>query len=372
MTRPKIRILQAIQNLDYGGMERVMADLVRGLPTDRFEAHVLTLDEAGRFGEGLDSYAEMHLAEPGKHSMLHPRRLGEQIAAIAPDVVHTHSGVWFKMGRAARMAGAGTVHTDHGRPPGEPTLDRWLHRVASGWTDRTVAVSADLERYMRDRVVSPRASLETVENGIDTEEYRPDSELRARGRKELGVSDETTVITCVGRLEPVKRHDVMIEGFAALRAMLPDEDVVLVLAGDGTWSDKVEGWVQSAGVEDHVRLLGWTDDPLSVLSASDLFALTSDSEGTSISLLEAMSVGLCPVVTDVGGNATVLGDALRPFVVPRREPAALAERWAELISDRERRAQVSDAARRRVVERYSVQRMVDAYAAMYEEIVEAR
>lgn len=372
MTR-RIRVLQAIQDLDYGGMERVLADLVRELDPERFETHVLTLSEAGRFGEGLDAYAAMHQADPGRHSMLRPRRLARQIAAIAPDVVHTHSGVWFKVGRAARMVGAATVHTDHGRPLNEPALDRWLHRVAAGWTDCTVAVSADLEAYLRRRVVGPRTRLTTVENGIDTNEYRLDPALRAEARAALGLSEEATVITCVGRLEPVKRHDLMIEAFSRLRGQLPaDAAVTLVLAGDGTWAEEVAGWVKEARLEDHVHLLGWTDDPLSVLNASDLFALTSDSEGTSISLLEAMSVGLCPVVTDVGGNAAVLGDGLSHWVVPRRDPRAISERWGELVLDPSLRDRVSRAARQRVCDRYSVQRMTREYAAIFEDVVGAR
>ncbi len=369
----RTRVVQAIQNLDYGGMERVMADLVRELPSDRFEVHVLTMNEAGHFGRGLDAYAEMHQAAPGRHSMLHPRRLAAQIAELAPDVVHTHSGVWFKMGRAARMARAGTVHTDHGRPRTEPAVNRWLDRVASTWTDCTVAVSSDLEAYLRQRVVAPRARVVTIENGIDTETYRPRPERRTEHRATLGISEEATVITCVGRLEPVKRHDVMIEAFAALRTKLPsDVPVTLVLAGDGSWADQVAGWVAEAGLDEHVRLLGWTDDPLSVLMASDIFTLSSDSEGTSISLLEAMSTGLCPVVTDVGGNGVVLGEGLAEYVVPRRDPEAMAARWAELVTDPEQRDRVAARARQIVCDRYSVQRMVDEYASIFEQVASRR
>lgn len=369
----RIRVVQAIENLDYGGMERVVADLARELPADRFEVHVFTLEEPGHFAEGLDAHARLHRASAGRHSMLRPTRLARQLAGIAPDIVHTHSGVWFKLGRAARIAGCGTVHTDHGRPKNEPRINRWVDRIASSWTDYTIAVSDDLRQYLRGRVVGANARMMTIENGIDTNVYRPAPSRRTAAREALSIEADATVITCIGRLEPVKRHDVMIEAFARLRRQVATAlDVTLVLAGHGSWADEVAGWVRGAGLDDHVRLLGWTDDPLTVLHASDVFTLSSDSEGTSISLLEAMAAGLCPVVTDVGGNRTVLGETLSPHVVPRRDPQALADAWAELVIDPDLRARVSRAARQRVCDRYSVQRMVDEYAEVYAEVVAAR
>src|SRR5437867_11236007 len=93
----RTRILHLIESLNYGGMERVLADLVSRCDRDRFEIHVLCLQSLGRFSEGLDRVAELHVARPmTRLSMLRPASLTEQIARIAPDVVHTHSGVRYK------------------------------------------------------------------------------------------------------------------------------------------------------------------------------------------------------------------------------------------------------------------------------------
>src|SRR6476646_3007425 len=91
--RRRLRVLHVIQNLNYGGMERLLADIVRGMDTTRFESHVLALQYLGRFAEGLDEFARLHLAKPmSSLSLLRPQTLARQIARIAPDVVHTHSG----------------------------------------------------------------------------------------------------------------------------------------------------------------------------------------------------------------------------------------------------------------------------------------
>src|SRR6266567_8559844 len=114
----RIRVLHIIENLNYGGMERVLSDLVCKCDRDRFEAHVLCLTALGRFSEGLDRVAELHVASPmTRLSMFRPALLSEQIGFIRPNVVHTHSGVWYKGSLAARMAGVPwLVHTEHGRP----------------------------------------------------------------------------------------------------------------------------------------------------------------------------------------------------------------------------------------------------------------
>src|SRR5436190_10727478 len=113
----RIRVLHVIQNLNYGGMERVLSDIVLRCDGERFESHVLCLQYLGRFAEGLEKVATLHVAKPmGSASMLWPRQLAAQIRALAPDVVHSHSGVWYKASLASRLAGVPRfVHTEHGR-----------------------------------------------------------------------------------------------------------------------------------------------------------------------------------------------------------------------------------------------------------------
>src|SRR5262245_39697199 len=102
----KIRVLHIIDNLNYGGMERLIADLVRRTDPSRFEKHVLALSYLGRFSRGLENAGTLHVAESASRwSFVWPRNLASQIQRIAPDVVHTHSGVWYKASLAARLAG---------------------------------------------------------------------------------------------------------------------------------------------------------------------------------------------------------------------------------------------------------------------------
>ena len=120
----RVRVVHVIQNLNYGGMERVLSDIVLRCDRELFESHVLCLQYLGRFAEGLETTATLHVAKPMRSgSMLWPKQLADEIRALAPDVVHSHSGVWYKSSLASQLAGVPRlVYTEHGRANPDPQL----------------------------------------------------------------------------------------------------------------------------------------------------------------------------------------------------------------------------------------------------------
>jgi glycosyltransferase involved in cell wall biosynthesis len=290
-----------------------------------------------------------------------------EIAEIAPDVVHSHSGVWYKASRAARMAGVPRlVHTEHGRALSEPWWDRRLDTLASARTDCVVAVSNAVADVLKTRIAKYPERVEVIENGVDVERFRPIADTGSL-RAELRIPAASPILGSIGRLEPVKGYEVMVDAFALLmRGLNGGSRPVLVIAGDGSERPALEQRAAAAGIADDVRLIGWRDDIHTLHSAFDLFTMSSHSEGTSVSLLESMSAQLCPVVTNVGGNAAVLGSALRHRLVPPRAPEALAAAWRAALDEPERRMADSKAARARVLEAFTLDAMVRAYEGLYE------
>ena len=363
----RLRVLHVIQNLNYGGMERVLADMVRGMDRTRFEGHVLALEYLGRFAEGLDDVAELHLADRmSPFSLLRPQALARQFRRIRPDVVHTHSGVWYKASLAARMAEVRRViHTEHGRQPNEPITDRAIDALAARRTDCTVAVSRQLgDRLIATRIV-PARRLHVITNGISTELFRPrvDDGLV---RRELHIGAAVPVVGSIGRLESIKGYDVMIEAFAVLLTEWPHATgPMLVIAGEGTERARLEQLIDARGIRKHVHLLGWRNDTCSLHSAFTVFSMSSRSEGTSVSLLEAMSAGLCPMVTDVGGNRAVLGESLRHRLVRAEDPQALASALRVALTDFAGRSRDGDLARQQVVRSFSLESMIESYQRLY-------
>lgn len=362
----RVRVLHCIQNLNYGGMERVLSDLVRGVDHDVFEPHVLTLQYRGRYGQGLEGFATLHDGpEQSSLAMIVPVELSKSIAAIDPDVVHLHSGVWYKGARAARRAGVPRIiYTEHGRRPSqEPWLTRVLDGFAARVTDHIVAVSDATAEQLRESAGVPVEQVQVITNGIDTTRFAPGpSDFRAA----RGIGDDTVLIGSVGRLEPVKGYATLLR---AMRTMLdrPDLDVPvhLVMAGDGSLRDELEALVTELDLAESVTLLGWCDDPEGLLRALDVFALTSLSEGTSISLLEAMSTGCCPVVTRVGGNPNVLGPELAHRLVTSEDPGSVAEGLAHAVLDGAARRGDGAGGRQRVRDVFAMRRMVEAYSRLY-------
>lgn len=367
----RTRVLNIVLSLHRGGLERVLGDLLRGLDSDRFDIHVLALEFLGDLSRGLDQHGTLHVMEPmSRWSMLWPMALAREIRRIGPDIVHTHSGVWYKGSLAAKMAGVPILfHTDHGRQSPDPFVHRLLDGIASRRTDLVIAVSEELARRLGRKVVHDPARVKVVPNGIDTDRFRGAGDGR-RIRSELSIDPGAPVLGSMGRLDPIKRCDLMIEAFRQLLDSWTDgAPPELVIAGDGPAREELRRLVPRLGLEGRVHLPGWRDDVEDLHDSFTLFTMSSRSEGTSIALLEAMSSGLCPVVTAVGGNPAVLGSDLSHRLCPSEDPGALVDAWRAALGSPERRRRDGDVARRRVVEHFSVRHMLDRYEALYSSAV---
>jgi glycosyltransferase involved in cell wall biosynthesis len=363
----RIRILHAAVNLDQGGLERVVSDLVRHSDSSRFEHHLLCLNYIGHYGAQLADRATLHLAKPmSRFSNLHPKGLIEMIRNIAPDVVHSHSGAWYKVSMAARRAGVRRIlHTEHGRSRPDPLSHRIFDGIGARRTDVVVAVSNKLGKELQERLLVPADRIVVVPNGIEADLFRPRPDPGTI-RRELGIAENAPVIGSIGRFYPIKGYDVVLRAFARLlQGWTSTPRPALILAGDGWLREELEQTATELGVAGDTHFVGWRDDTNDLLATFTIFTLGSRSEGTSMSLLEAMSSGVCPVVTNVGGNAAVMGEALAHRLVPSENPDALAASWRDAIADAPRRERDIAAGRSRVLEKFTTRVMIQAYETLY-------
>jgi glycosyltransferase involved in cell wall biosynthesis len=364
-----MRLLHVVLNLEAGGLERLVVELANRTDSDRFESHVLVLQYAGRHARDLRRDVALHTSPPlSSWSMVWPSVLTRTLRRIEPDIVHTHSGVWYKASLAARVAGIRrTIHTDHGRLMPDPWPDRLSDGLAARRTMLVVAVSQPLAEYMKGALHVPSTKLRVVRNGVDTAAFAP----RDRGagvRAELDVAPGTPIVGSIGRLDAIKGYDVLIEAFRLLRSgWTTGAAPVLVIAGDGPEQSLLGARIAAMDhdVRSDIRMLGWRTDVPELLAAFDIFAMSSRSEGTSVSLLEAMSARLCPVVTDVGGNSDVLGDQLRHRLVASDDPVALAGALRDALQHPGERMRDASRAHDWVETRFSVNAMVRQYEDLY-------
>jgi glycosyltransferase involved in cell wall biosynthesis len=356
-------------DLDGGGLETLVGAMARHLHGSLVRVSIITLGgRAGRVGSQVAPLVDQfHVLRPKPLvSMLLPVSIVRALRCTRPDVVHLHSGAWYKCALAARLAGVRrVVFTEHGREHYDPLLVRRLDQIAARWTDAVVPVSDRLQDYLHQRLGIPRAKLHVIENGVDHEVFSPGpspADLRAQ----LGIPADALVLGSVGRLEPVKAYDRLIQVFAQLRAggRVP-RPLYLVICGEGSHRPALEAAAAASGCAEAVRLPGWIDRTADFYRLLDVFSLISTSEGTSVSLLEAMAGECAMVVTDVGSNARVLGGGLAGQVVASGDVAAFTVACEALLASAEHRARVGGLARRRVLERYTLVRMLEAYEQLY-------
>jgi glycosyltransferase involved in cell wall biosynthesis len=240
-----------------------------------------------------------------------------------------------------------------------------LSRLTSGMDDLVIAVcelarQAEIERAG----VSPEKVV-TVYNGLDAAEFAGvDQERAALVRQGLAIPRGTPVVAAVGRLHPQKDFPTLLRAMARVHEAVPGARLLVV--GDGMLRGDLEAQARSLELSSSVVFTGQRADVPELLNAVDLFALSSLWEGLPNVVLEAMAAGLPVVGTRVGGVPEVVVDGVTGILVPPRDPEALASGIAQLLSDSELSQRMGDAGRARVVEQYSVERMVRETEVLYE------
>jgi glycosyltransferase involved in cell wall biosynthesis len=185
-------------------------------------------------------------------------------------------------------------------------------------------------------------------------------------REEAGVRNGELLLTFVGRLVPIKRVDVLLRAVCHAREL--GANVRLAVVGDGALRPELEALATELGIADAVFFAGYRGDMVPVAVAGDFAVLSSDNEGTPVSLIEAAAAGKAAASTTVGG----VPDVVLPesgLLTPPGEPEALGEAIATLASDAERRASMGEAARRHVTQRFTVERLVSDIGRLYEGLI---
>lgn len=356
-------IAHVLSSYGVGGQERVALDLAIGQKARGHDVSVISLAPApdGAMAQEF-AQAGITVGRVPKRGGLDPTlvpRLARELRRQRIDVVHTHNPLPLIYGApAARLVGAAAIHTKHGINPGSRG-HRLLRRAAAQLTHAFVAVSDTTEAQAREQHDAPAAKLTTIPNGIRLDRYAPDPEARAAARVELGLGD-AWVIGTVGRLDQFKNQAMLVRAAAPLLSSA----VRLVIVGEGDARAEVEAAV--AGLPDPrwVVLTGRRMDVPRLVHAFDVFALSSKSEGLPLVVPEAMAAGLPVVATSVGGLPSVVDPGVTGLLVPVDE-AAIGAALAALAADHPRAKAMGSKAREVALARYSHDRMVDAYLALY-------
>lgn len=371
-------VVHLIYRLDIGGLETLLVDAINRMPAHRYRHAVVCLTDYTDFAQritrpGVELFA-LH-KPPGAGLGIHVS-LWRLLRRLRPAILHTYNLGTIEYAMTAFAAGVPVrVHAEHGRDAGDPQgLNRkhnLLRRLMAPFIDRIVPVSRDLHTWLTDVVGISPGKLLLIDNGVDTERFRPakPGEVRTEPWQE---NQEAFVIGTVGRLQDVKDQATLIDAFAILTRLLPEERLRLVLIGDGPLRPQLAARVQQAGLADSVWLPGPRSDVAAAMRSFSLFALSSIAEGTPVTLLEAMATGLPVVSTAVGGIPDLVPDGVAGALVQPRNPAALAEAIVPYIRNHERARLHGTAGRARVEQQYSMDAMLAAYVGLYDGLCQTK
>jgi glycosyltransferase involved in cell wall biosynthesis len=365
MPEAPIPVLYVIATLDCAGAEHQLTLLATCLDRRRFAPKVVCLTRGGPFEERLAA-AGVPCAVLGKRHKWDLRAVAALKAVIRDHrarVVHT----WLFTGNAY---GRWAAHA--ARVPAIIASERsvddwrsWRHRMIDRRLARHTAAIVANCRAVREFVVGEGidpAKVRVIENAIDLEAF--DAAV-CDGPRDAVLDDLTDrfVLIQVGRLEPQKGVPDLLAAADLLRRSAPE--LMLVLVGDGPDRPGIEREIAARGLEAHVRLLGRRDDVPPLLAHADAVVLASRWEGLPNVVIEAMAARRPVVVTDVGGCAELVTDGRTGFVVPPAEPERLARAIETIRDDPALGLELGSAARENVEQRFTVERMVNAYQDLY-------
>ena len=363
-------IALVIPGLDrIAGAERQVILLAKGLRRRGWRVSVVALT-----GAGGDAAAELTAAGAGflclqmRKGLADPRgwiRLHRWLRSESPDVVHAHLPHAAWLARWSRLAAPVRVVVDTLHSCSTGSLGRRLGYRWSGWlVDRVTAVSHAAAAAHLSARMAIAGKLVVLPNGVDVEAWRPNAPVRTAVRRELGL-DEEFLWLAAGRLDPVKDYPTLLAAMASV-----PEPARLLIAGSGPLQDELLRLSAQLGLEQRVRFLGFEPDLRRWMRAADGFVLSSRCEGLPMGLLEAAACALPAVATDGPGTPEVLVHGQTGWLAPAGDCTALAESMTRMMQTApEVRRAMGERARQLVIERFSLETILDRWEALYSDLL---
>ena len=368
----ELRVLHVVEAMHLGGAESLIVEHVRHAGPG-VRSFVCGLNRGGpAMDAAVAAGAQGLVLEKGDGRLQGLRRLVAWMRDQRVDVVNGHNPTGSLYGTlAGRLAGVSVViRTEHSiHYPGRHSglYARVLEPALTRASDRVVCVCEAVRQSHAPRFPWAARRFVTVMNGVpDAASGRP----RDAVRRELGLDPGDRVALTIGSLTPQKAQHVLLDAFADVARRVPGARLVIV--GDGPLRATLERHAAERSPGGAVRFLGARHDVADLLSAADVFALSSVREGLPVTLLESMRAGRAAVVTRVGGNAEAVSDGETGRVVPVGDPAAFADALSAMLGDAELARDWGAMARERWARRFTAERMVRETEAVYREVLGAR
>jgi glycosyltransferase involved in cell wall biosynthesis len=385
MTARRVKIVRMVTSLRVSGPSLQAILLSAHFQRENYETVLVvgaTPEDADNMLDVARSYGITPLIMPQLRRTLNPvrgyqalRMLYRLFREVKPDILHTHmttAGFWGRL--AARLAGVPVlVHTLHEHPfkgyyrPLQTQMFVALERFTARYTDSIITLSERLRRELADEYrITRRSAITVLPLGFDLSSFAATPRHQGRFRQLMNIPADAPLVGIVGRLIPVKNHELFLQAAAVVSQRMPQTRFVIV--GDGDERQHLEQRSAELGLSQCLSFAGWQQNMPDVYSDLDLLAITSHNEGTPVPIIEALSAG-CPVVaTDVGGVADLLDNGAFGTLIPSGDTDALAN----AIVGQLQAPPDPQPARQAMLSRYSIERLVLDLGSLYRGLLTAR
>jgi len=385
----KIKVMQVIARLNIGGATMHVVNLSTKLDPECFDSMLVSGTENPGEGSLLD-----YALSCGVRPIVIPEIVGEAtfkardgkalaklyhlIRQKRPHIVHTHTAKAGFLGRlAAHLAGVPVViHTFHGHvlhsyyPRFKTRVLRQMEQTLARISHQIIAVSEQVKSELVFHGVSSREKITVIPLGFDLTPFLSCEAQKGEFKRELGLGNGARLVGIVGRIFPIKNHRLFLETAALVSANDPSARFVIV--GDGLLRNELERHTLQLGIRDRVFFTGWRRDLPRIYADLDVLVVSSDNEGTPVSAIEAMASG-CPVVsTQVGGLPDMITDGESGYLVPPRDPKAMAIFILRLLNDAQTAYKMSRNARAIAQERFNIKRLVTDIEKLYQALLKQK
>jgi len=356
--------------MQVAGAEVLVAQIIERLK-NVIEPTIFCLDGIGELGKQLTEQGIQVVVLGRKQGIdkTLPRRFANEINTRGIEVLHAHQYTPFFYSALARFAGAWKtkiIFTEHGRhyPDVVSAKRRWINRVLLSRMSNASTACCEFSAKALERH-DGFPGVVSIPNGVDinTLPGRGTLEEQRSHRLRMGLQKECFYVACIARFHPVKDHATLLRAWAIVNERMSNAKLLLV--GDGPEKPALQTLTKSLGIESNVEFWGIRKDVADILRAVDLFALTSVSEASSLTLLEAMACECPAILTAVGGNGEHIANGVHGAFVPRGDYQELGNRICELLADQPQRIRMGLAARERVVKEFNLGATVSRYEELY-------
>ena len=363
------RIAHILLSLEIGGLEVHVAKMVAYQKSKGATLHVLCLDNKGELATQLERQGisvVLFKRKPGKMDRQVLSSIRTYISKHKITSLHTHNFEPYMYGTLSTLfkKKIPLVHSQHGIEVHVSRFKKLFVRASLLLKPSLVAVSSSVESHMRSFGWWLPSTSQTILNGVDTNEFQPKPAQQADLKSKFGYQNNAFIVICVARLAPVKDHDTLISNFSAFAEHHPQAKLLIV--GDGPSREHLEKCsAQLKSNKEQIHFLGERTDIVELLLTADIFMMTSISEGISISLLEGMSSGLVPIVTDVGGNSEIITHGQNGFLFESKNTLQGTQLLEEIFKSKLLKCEISINARQTVETRFSFKTMMNNYNPLH-------